>query len=166
MFKEMHMYSRLSHFYKKSSSRPSTKCFLIFSHVLVPKVYLKFRRCFNVSYILKQCHIHIVLVQCAVCLKFPSSFLCTSKSFFNFRLSSTSVLINWFLIKKHFYSFMLNQIGKISASNLMCIHFLPTLFNASTLLLSSVSVTMSDSSVFTCIDKNTSTRSQAISNQT
>ena len=39
--------------YKKPSSRPSTKSFLIFGHILVLKVSLK-------------CHIHIVLVQLCI----------------------------------------------------------------------------------------------------
>ena len=38
-------------------------------------------------------------LHCLVNLKFLSSFFCSSKSFLNFRLSSTRLLINWFLIK-------------------------------------------------------------------
>ena len=44
--------------------------------------------------------IDVVLVQYAVCLKFLRSLLCSSKSFLNSRLSSTRLLINWFLIEK------------------------------------------------------------------
>ena len=45
--------------------------------------------------------IYFDLVQCAICRKFLSSFPYSSKWFLNFRLSSTRLLINWFLIKKH-----------------------------------------------------------------
>ena len=44
--------------------------------------------------------ISVILVQCAICQQFLSSFLCSSKSFLNFRLSITGLLINWFLIRK------------------------------------------------------------------
>ena len=54
--------------------------------------------CRAMSYIVLV-QIYIVLVQCAICEKFLSSFPCGSKRFLNFRLSSTSLLINWFLIK-------------------------------------------------------------------
>ena len=60
--------------------------------------------------IVKQCHIYIVLVQiyvvlvqCDICLKFLSSFPCSSKRFLDFRLSSTGLLINWFLMRKDVY---------------------------------------------------------------
>ena len=58
--------------------------------------------------------IYVVLEQCAICLKFLSSFFCSSKSFLNFRLSSTRLLINWFLLKetcssKSFLNFRLSS---------------------------------------------------------
>ena len=76
---------------------------LVYSKVFV----LLQTKCFSKSSILKKCHIHIVLVHIyadlccfgtkCICLKFLSSFLCSSKSFLNFRLFSTRLLINWFL---------------------------------------------------------------------
>ena len=57
---------------------------------------------------LNQCPVHIVLVQLYVepgkdfNVQFVKSFLalsCSSKSFLNFSLSSTRLLIKWFLIK-------------------------------------------------------------------
>ena len=44
--------------------------------------------------------IYAVLVQCAICLKFLSSFPCSSEIFLNFKLLIIWLLINWFLIKK------------------------------------------------------------------
>ena len=79
------------------------------SHAYSKLFVLKQTQCFSASYILKQCHIHIVLiqisvdfvvlVQCGICLKFLSSFSPSFESFLNFKLSSTRLLIHWFLIK-------------------------------------------------------------------
>ena len=53
---------------------------------------------------------HVISVQGAIYLKFRSSFPCSSKSFLNFKLSSTRLLINWFLIKKHLFKVKIGEI--------------------------------------------------------
>ena len=56
----------------------------------------------NVIFILSRCSFKLNLVKISMCYlpKVFSLFPCNSKSFLNFKLSSTWVLINWFLIKK------------------------------------------------------------------
>ena len=44
------------------------------------------------------------MISMCIFLQFLSSFQCSSKSFLNFRLSSTRLLIKWFLIKNMYFS--------------------------------------------------------------
>ena len=79
-------------YFRPSSIRLPIKWFLIKKKTCIRQCELN----------LKQCHMHIVLVQ--LCIEPGNSFNVlfpfSSKSFLNFRPSSTRFLIKWFLLKR------------------------------------------------------------------